>query len=176
MQLSGDSCFDVCGDGLVAEVQQGVCDDGNFIDGDGCSSVCQEEARYSCQNGSTTSPSSCVYIGPVTFSQRSTQKVSGLNQAAFSFDASPSILNIAKMDLGSLVSLDCDSNSTVNSVSYVNGVLDVAVDYNSTLEGRVCSLSVVFDPAIIESDNFSLSFTAQSNGASLTVSDESAAS
>lgn len=47
------SCIAVCGDGLIVGAE--TCDDGNLIDGDGCSSFCQFEGGYVC----TGTPSSC---------------------------------------------------------------------------------------------------------------------
>jgi cysteine-rich repeat protein len=40
-----------------------VCDDGNLINGDGCSSACIVEVGYRCKNGSTTTKSICIYTG-----------------------------------------------------------------------------------------------------------------
>lgn len=42
------------------------CDDGNNVDGDGCSSTCVEESGFSCGGGSTTGPDSCVQTGYIT--------------------------------------------------------------------------------------------------------------
>lgn len=43
------------------------CDDGNVINGDGCTSSCVVEDNYSCVNGSLSSASVCVYVGPMSF-------------------------------------------------------------------------------------------------------------
>jgi cysteine-rich repeat protein len=43
------------------------CDDGNLVDGDGCSSDCEEELGWSCSGGTTTTADTCVetdYITP----------------------------------------------------------------------------------------------------------------
>lgn len=56
-------CVDICGDGKLITV---ACDDGNKIDGDGCSSQCLVEQNYTCVGGSSTTPSSCSYSGPIT--------------------------------------------------------------------------------------------------------------
>jgi|GEM_PF-3447364 len=48
-----------CGDGFRAGSEQ--CDDGNQIDGDGCSIDCQTETGYAC----TGSPSVCTYSGNI---------------------------------------------------------------------------------------------------------------
>ncbi|CAD8102505.1 unnamed protein product [Paramecium sonneborni] len=42
-------CFSKCGDSIITAVEQ--CDDGNEINGDGCSSICQIEDGYYCTNG-----------------------------------------------------------------------------------------------------------------------------
>jgi cysteine-rich repeat protein len=42
-QLSGSVCAEICGDGYLVVPLLGDCDDGNNLDGDGCSSDCQIE-------------------------------------------------------------------------------------------------------------------------------------
>src|SRR5690606_25373655 len=68
---SGGICTSSCGDGLVLGEE---CDDGNTLDGDGCSSTCEEEPGYTCTNESTSgecerSPhtSECIMRIPVTY-------------------------------------------------------------------------------------------------------------
>ena len=39
-ELSGSSCREVCGDGVLFSSNSSLCDDGNNEDGDGCSSSC----------------------------------------------------------------------------------------------------------------------------------------
>ena len=41
------SCYEICGDGILVKHQ---CDDGNLVNGDGCSSACGLELGYSCVN------------------------------------------------------------------------------------------------------------------------------
>jgi cysteine-rich repeat protein len=53
-------CLEICGDGKLFYDK---CDDGNKINGDGCSSTCKVERRYICFNGSETHQSNCVYSG-----------------------------------------------------------------------------------------------------------------
>ncbi|CAD8169663.1 unnamed protein product [Paramecium pentaurelia] len=53
--LSSNICIGVCGDGLLSIQEQ--CDDGNQIDGDGCSKKCQLETNWICnKNGD------CAYV------------------------------------------------------------------------------------------------------------------
>ena len=49
-------CQEVCGDGL--KFVSG-CDDGNKVDGDGCSSTCTVESGYVCTGGSPSSKDTC---------------------------------------------------------------------------------------------------------------------
>jgi cysteine-rich repeat protein len=58
----GVICYEICGDGLLFEL---ACDDGNNIDGDGCSTTCVVETNFTCIDGSPTSPSKCSYNQPL---------------------------------------------------------------------------------------------------------------
>ncbi len=42
------------------------CDDGNVLNGDGCSADCTVEAGYACSGGNTTSPDVCVSTRALT--------------------------------------------------------------------------------------------------------------
>ncbi|KRX02171.1 Insulin-like growth factor binding protein, N-terminal [Pseudocohnilembus persalinus] len=52
-------CQEICGDGIRVDPQT-ECDDGNSINGDGCSNLCKIESGYKCLGGSTSSPDVCV--------------------------------------------------------------------------------------------------------------------
>ena len=79
--LETANCSSVCGDGLVVGAercnisghsssivgcQSGGCDDGNLIDGDGCSKECQVEDGFDCVGGSAQSPDSCYSNAALT--------------------------------------------------------------------------------------------------------------
>jgi len=51
-------CSEICGDGLLLSIQL-QCDDGNTVDGDGCSSSCKIEQDYECTG---KAPSRCKYV------------------------------------------------------------------------------------------------------------------
>lgn len=55
---SGVVCVEICGDGVLYVL---ACDDGNTVDGDGCSSTCTIEAGWTCSG----TPSVC---GPASLS------------------------------------------------------------------------------------------------------------
>lgn len=50
-------CVKECGNGKRASSEE--CDDGNNENGDGCSSVCKNEAYFQCIGGSITSRDKC---------------------------------------------------------------------------------------------------------------------
>ena len=52
-------CLHICGDGRRIQEQ---CDDGNLVDGDGCSSSCTIESEYICSGGSAVSKDLCVHL------------------------------------------------------------------------------------------------------------------
>ena len=60
MQESG--CQEICGDGVLFSSNHDVCDDGNTVSGDGCSSNCIVEDFYRCTNTDTFSASVCTYL------------------------------------------------------------------------------------------------------------------
>ena len=57
--LSNGNCGEVCGDGVQYTLQ---CDDGNTLDGDGCSSQCTIEKGWNCS--APTGASTCELISP----------------------------------------------------------------------------------------------------------------
>lgn len=54
---SSGECVEVCGDGKNFGLLD--CDDGNTVNGDGCSSSCEIEADWMCYGGSSTSADQC---------------------------------------------------------------------------------------------------------------------
>ncbi|CDW89713.1 fu domain containing protein [Stylonychia lemnae] len=51
-------CVEICGDGFNYGFYQ--CDDGNVVNGDGCSSTCNIESGFNCTAGTKISPSVCM--------------------------------------------------------------------------------------------------------------------
>ena len=60
MTCSGEpsNCTPICGDNYVFPIED--CDDGNILDGDGCSSSCIVESGYTCQTGKVGSVCSAI--------------------------------------------------------------------------------------------------------------------
>jgi cysteine-rich repeat protein len=58
--MGKDTFKEICGDGKV--FFQYPCDDGNLVNGDGCSSTCTIEPHYTCYGGDNTHPDKCYPI------------------------------------------------------------------------------------------------------------------
>lgn len=58
---TSELCIELCGDGKRYVLE---CDDGNNIDGDGCSMSCQIEVGYICRGGSPSNPDVCLIYQP----------------------------------------------------------------------------------------------------------------
>ena len=159
--LSDSQCIDTCGDGLVLTNE---CDDGNNLNGDGCSSTCQVEISYRCYNRSTNSSSVCVYEGiPLIVSLNSSRKTEGENQGFFQFSIYPPLLNINRMNLSSHVSFDCDSTYNVSDVAYSSGTLSIVTDYSEDMEERLCNFTFSYDPTVIRSNTSKITFSVDSD-------------
>lgn len=57
---SSGACVEICGDGKNFGLVE--CDDGNLINGDGCSSTCQIEDGWTCSGGTPTTPDKCQVV------------------------------------------------------------------------------------------------------------------
>ncbi len=110
--MINNTCTDICGDGRVFTLE---CDDGNLIDGDGCSHECKNEYFYKCTEEDEYAASECSYRGmKIDISLTSIEKVEGENQGIFTFTFKPLLLNLAKLDLKGYFFFSCeDANYTI---------------------------------------------------------------
>jgi cysteine-rich repeat protein len=60
-QFNGSVCAEVCGDGKKYILP---CDDGNTVNGDGCSSTCLIETGYVCNGGNENHADTCTKLKP----------------------------------------------------------------------------------------------------------------
>lgn len=61
--IKPDKCTDKCGDGyVVVRPNDNYCDDGNILNGDGCTANCQIESGFTCSGGSPSGPDVCHEI------------------------------------------------------------------------------------------------------------------
>ena len=59
---TADKCNEICGNGITINPEEGKCDDGNKISGDGCNMFCEVEYGWECEGGSPTSKDVCTEI------------------------------------------------------------------------------------------------------------------
>jgi cysteine-rich repeat protein len=116
------------------------CDDGNLIDGDGCSSNCTIEKDYSCINGSSTSPSVCSYNGSVSLTLQTGDKDPNSNTMTLKYELIGSAallqLNGGSLDFNSLVSFPASEGVTVLEayIDPTTNSLVVKIAYTKTLQ------------------------------------------
>lgn len=103
-------CTEICGDGKRFSLQ---CDDGNNVNGDGCSSDCQIEVGYNCVGGSPNSKDICTTFKPRSLS---------ITQSGQSHLTNKIVLNVRLNYLPSDL-----LKSAVDCKNSCNGVLEVAI-------------------------------------------------
>ena len=70
-------CIEICGDGINYVMG---CDDGNNLNGDGCSSTCTVENNWVCTNVNPNTPSVCKITSDLKMTLISSKKVVGANE------------------------------------------------------------------------------------------------
>ena len=109
-------CDEQCGDGILFTLE---CDDGNLINGDGCSDVCEVEEGYECMNGSQTEVSVCSYNSTISMSILTGTKNPTSNSLTLTYVIEPAKpiygVNNQSNDFTSLVSFTNNQGITVTS-------------------------------------------------------------
>ena len=107
------------------------CDDGNTINGDGCSNNCTQESNYECYPTNISMPTICRYVRKdISIKLIHIEKTTNKNQGKFTFQLKPTLLNFRKLNLSSAVSFNLNQSHTINSIYFDNNSLVVLVDYN----------------------------------------------
>lgn len=81
-----NECKPICGDGLVAPEEE--CDDANLNAGDGCSSTCQVETYFVCNQSLTSNRSEC-FLTTLSLQLIGIVKDSGRNSGVMHFKPTP---------------------------------------------------------------------------------------
>jgi cysteine-rich repeat protein len=155
-QVSGDTCELICGDGRVITE---ACDDGNVLNGDGCSSVCTLETDFTCLAGSIYKRSLCTYTSPISVSLLSVKRAIDANTATVTLKLQPNVRPLASMDFSQYVSLTVGNHSLSYSVSYTDdGTLTFTVAFSSNIEGQSAIISLAYDSSRVTLPPTELSF------------------
>lgn len=65
------------------------CDDGNLVNGDGCSSICKIEVGFRCSTLNKFSPSACQYVSQDLSVRLIKIEMGNVNQGIFTFKFEP---------------------------------------------------------------------------------------
>jgi cysteine-rich repeat protein len=99
--LSDQSCDPICGDNYVLAVEG--CDDGNLINGDGCSSSCTVETNWSCV-GVLTQGSTCKINVTVSLNYIGSFRDTNANRAYIYFKLTPYFKEYLKVNFSQTIS------------------------------------------------------------------------
>ncbi len=141
VNASGVCAPTVCANSLVEGIE--TCDDGNMIDGDGCSSSCQIEAYYFCNN--VPPPSVCYFDNRFNIQIQSI--AASCNKLTLNFKIYPfyDYYNSASYALF-LRSYSLNS-STVTKVTQQNEIVTYELAYTQTIQG--VNATFVFEPSAL---------------------------
>jgi cysteine-rich repeat protein len=140
-----NNCQPICGDGIVLMVEN--CDDGNLINGDGCSSSCTTETNFECSNA-PLKPSLCSLLF-FTITLDSIIKDENKNSVAVIYQLSPSTLPGYQSANWSQIIFQqstLDVNFTSFSYDPVTGLLTVNAAYNQNINNKELVLGFNFPP------------------------------
>lgn len=150
-----------------------ACDDGNIVSGDGCSKTCTVEPNYNCVNGSLISRSVCVYIGALTLSLQQVTKVVGSNQAEITLSISPNAPPLETMNFSTYLNFAVNGRTITYTPTYnKDGTLTVLVNYNDDLEGLSATLTLDYDPTLVNQTTQVVSFKMVGHNAPINYSDQ----
>ncbi len=144
------------------------CDDGNNVNGDGCSFRCTVENYYQCYNGSATSSSQCVYEGPIKIALLSTAFQTG-SIAQFTFAMTPPINSLSLVKLNALFSVQMLPTFANVSWAYSEGSIVLSFTYSEGIEGANISFIFDFNHSYISHASIPLNTTVKSQGIELLV-------
>ena len=117
------------------------CDDGNLIDGDGCSSKCTIESGWNCSV--TNSTSACQLINPLKIAMESVSKVSGVNKITIKLSLSLPMI-ISSTDVQIIIAGFSSNQFSYNiSQSKTNlSAVKIQMTYYSQIQGK--SLQLIY--------------------------------
>jgi hypothetical protein len=81
-------------------------------------------------------------------------------------------MNLQRMNFTKYLTLVCDSTYEVTSLVYTNGKISLAFDYTEDMEGRYCTVTLAYDPTIVDRPSSQLSFDVRSHNAKLVISNK----
>lgn len=130
LNASTQICDEICGDGFLYFVE---CDDGNNIDGDGCSSTCFIEQNYSCVGGDSTFRSVCSYNQPILMTLTNSLKKIKENQISLTFTLQPALKDLNSVDFSQVITTNISGVQSITLSYDGNGMLSANITYNTSI-------------------------------------------
>ena len=159
-QILNNTCSEICGDGVLIVLP---CDDGNTVNGDGCSSNCALESGFKCTVENKTSK--CIYTAKLNISLISIEKLENFNSGMFIFEFTPAVTTLNNMNWNNYVNITVSgANITLTDSVYSNGKLYVNFNFGSNIEGLLAETSLSLDPNLFNIVGFNLTFPINSDG------------
>lgn len=93
-----------------------ACDDGNLINGDGCSSSCKVESGFNCIAGHNNTASVCKYEGRIKAELACVYKLDTPNAAMLLISFTPFVSNLLRIDFLNYLSFNFSTLCQVSSV------------------------------------------------------------
>lgn len=132
-------CSTLCGDGLKRNFEQ--CDDGNTVDGDGCSSTCQIEQAWTCNNNPVNT---CCTLESTQLSLNIDKilKVPNRNSMTLILTVSPLLPILTPENMQHYVTLTVTGVPLYNEskTAKPGQVIEVTYDYNQSIHGKKGSI------------------------------------
>lgn len=122
-----------CGDGFLYDLG---CDDGNLIDGDGCSSTCTVEPSFICKYGTPYAASKCFYNSSVCLSLTSINKIPNKNSLRIIFTFNPYTKAVDRLNYSSSLTFNSSASCNLTSISTSDANLILTVDYYQDLNAN----------------------------------------
>ena len=146
IELTGE-CVEICGDGVLLVRE---CDDGNIVNGDGCSDQCKVEPHYVCSND-VSQISVCKLNTTTEIESVDVQKIPGENKLAFTIDITPDTDAYSNYNLKKVLEFE-NSPIVIEDAYYEDGKLHIEASYTDDVESKDVVLTVKEDESFEDGD------------------------
>lgn len=135
-----------CGDNIKLPIE--VCDDGNLVDGDGCSAACAIETDWVCEPNPIIGfyNSVCFYLGDIYLTVIYIEKVDNLNQIEILLDLFPAKSSFwDDVDFAAMLWLDSlDGVDSYLVYRNLDGTVTIIINYSKDIHN--VEITVEIDP------------------------------
>ena len=147
-------CIEICGDGI--KILQS-CDDGNTVDGDGCSGICNTEFNFFCSYNQKMKADICKYIPPLIMNLNLPEGSATLVSINFNY---PLLMYNESFIKFILLSLSIDTNYYDCQISFRDSTtIEITLNYTISFKSANLIIEVTNPSYFRNSYNQSLTLT-----------------